>query len=129
MILGTLEGRPTQPDSEAGRRVVDIAVGLAEAAAVVHDVSTGGTAVAVAEICIASGIGAIIDARNPAELFSEDPHRIIVVAEPGSVTFSTATARQIGVMGGDRIGFGGASVALTQATDSYRRAIPRRMAH
>ena len=45
----------------------------------VHDVSSGGLAVALAEMAVAAGIGCAVDAvDDPAELFSELPSRFVI---------------------------------------------------
>ena len=55
-----------------------------------HDISDGGFGVAVAEACIANGIGANVilpasaDAASHALLFSEEPSRIVVSIAPGN---------------------------------------------
>ena len=56
-----------------------IASGIAP---VVHDVSDGGLAVAVAEICINSRTGATVAAADWRLLFSESPHRFVAVIDP-----------------------------------------------
>ena len=61
-----------------------IARGLVRAC---HDLSEGGFAVAVAEMCFAGGIGADVTAlpgnlSDEAKLFSESPTRFVVEVEP-----------------------------------------------
>jgi phosphoribosylformylglycinamidine synthase len=127
VILGTLGGRPTPPDPNAGRAVLDVVLALAHAVPVLHDVSTGGAAIAIAEICIASGVGASLESRHPAGWLSEDPHRVIAVAESGVVDLAPGMGRLIGSIGGEHIAFGDGSVSLADADRAYRAAIPRRM--
>jgi len=54
-----------------------------------HDVSEGGLAVAVAEMCIASGLGVRLDALGHADrtaaLFAESAGRLVVEVAPGDV--------------------------------------------
>jgi len=121
-LFGELGGMPTAADPEAGRRIIELAAELAHIAPVLHDVSDGGTAVALAEICIASGMGASIEIDHP---FSEDPHRFLLVSEPGSSGLPDGPARQIGRMGGSTIVINGRSVALSDAANAWRHAIPR----
>lgn len=46
-----------------------------------HDLSEGGLGVALAEMCLASGLGAGVD-EEPATLFSEGPSRLVVEVAP-----------------------------------------------
>jgi phosphoribosylformylglycinamidine synthase II len=120
-----LTGRPTAPDATIARIVNDLAAEMAHAAPVLHDVSDGGVAVAVVEICIASSVGAQVTIVDPALLFSEDPHRFIAVLDPGSFTMPPDLARRIGTIGGRRISFGTkALIQLSDATDAWTNAIP-----
>jgi phosphoribosylformylglycinamidine synthase len=124
-----LTGRPTAPEPEMARKVIAIAANMAHSASVLHDISDGGTAVALAEICIASGVGAVIIDMDTDLLFSEDPHRFLVVCAPGSVELPTGIARRVGSMGGTTLIVGRSEpIALDLLADTYRNAIPRRMA-
>ncbi|MFZ0012616.1 MAG: phosphoribosylformylglycinamidine synthase subunit PurL [Acidimicrobiia bacterium] len=119
-LHGPPGGIPTAPDAAAAVEVVDLATRLAHTAPVLHDISDGGVAVALAEICIVSGVGAEVETSHP---FSEDPHRFLVVAPPGGV--DVPGARRIGVMGGDSIDIAGSSLPLTEAADAWTNAIQR----
>jgi phosphoribosylformylglycinamidine synthase len=121
-LASTLGGMPTVPDAELARRVIELAAELAHVAPVLHDVSDGGSAVALAEICIASGLGATIEVEHP---FSEDPHRFLMVAPPGSIDPPEDLARPIGIIGGDEIVVNGDGLALTWARDRWLHALPR----
>jgi phosphoribosylformylglycinamidine synthase len=128
IVLGSEGGRPAPPDPEAGAAAVARAVTLAGWSPVLHDVSSGGLAVAVAEICIRSGVGAILAVDDWRELFDESPHRFVAVLPDGADPTDTVPARRIGTIGGDRIDFGRhGSVPLTDATGAWRDALPRRM--
>ena len=127
VVEGHLGGRPTAAESEMAREVIDLAGSLAHQVPVLHDVSSGGLPVAVAEICIASGVGAELWVESDARLFSEDPHRFILMMEPGTVSLPRALARRIGSVGGDRLSLAGASVELEVLISTFREAIPRRM--
>ena len=48
-----------------------------------HDIAEGGLAVAIAECCIAGGIGASVELPADLELFGEAPGRAFVVSGPG----------------------------------------------
>ena len=129
VIHGELTGRPTAPDSEVALRVVALAADLAHRVPVLHDISDGGLAVAVAEVCIASGVGATITEDDPGRLFSEDPHRFIAVFERGQLELPTELARQVGSIGGDTLTVGSAQpIDLEMVVETHRLAIPRRMA-
>jgi phosphoribosylformylglycinamidine synthase len=124
-LRGGLEGLPTPPDPDAAIRVVTLATELAHSAPVLHDISDGGMAVALAEICIASGVGANVEHEHP---FSEDPHRFLVAAEPGTLQLPEDIARRIGTVGGDQIEINGQGVPLDQASAAWHEAIPRALA-
>jgi phosphoribosylformylglycinamidine synthase len=87
-VLGREEGLPPPVDLAREKRVGDfvralIADGLVTA---VHDLSDGGLAVSLAEMAIASGIGANVNALNEhdpaAQFFGEDQARYIVTIPP-----------------------------------------------
>jgi phosphoribosylformylglycinamidine synthase len=126
---GVLTGRPTPPTPDTARRVIDLAAGLAHAAPVLHDISDGGLAVALAEICIASGVGATIVDIDTDLLFSEDPHRFVAVFEPGSLELPDGIGRKVGTMGGQTLTLGRSEpIPLRLLKATHRDAIPRRMA-
>jgi phosphoribosylformylglycinamidine synthase len=58
----------------------------------VHDVSSGGLAVALAEMSAAAGIGCTVDADDPAALFSETPSRFVVATPDGEALCDRARA-------------------------------------
>ena len=127
ILLRELQGRPSEPDPDTSVSVLGLVADLAHQIPVLHDISKGGLAVAVAEICIASGAGASVTVENPHELFSEEPHRVVAVFTPGTVDLAGEMARKVGVIGGDTISFGEAEASLADATRTYRDALPRRM--
>ena len=132
-------GRPSGPDPTMARAAIASARKLAAAGLpVVHDVSSGGTAMAVAEICIASGVGATIAFSDWRHLFSEDPHRFLVGASSEQVATVESIAAEIGIPAA-RIGvFGGteitfdrrgikAALDLEVATAAWRGAIAAKL--
>jgi phosphoribosylformylglycinamidine synthase len=140
VAMGHVGGRPSAPDPTMANAAIHAATALVEQdlAATLHDISDGGLAVALAEICMASGVGATVGFSDWRHLFSEDPHRFLAVIPStqadrvGEILEEIGIPGQrIGIMGGDEISFtrGGvrASVDLTIATDIYRTAISRRM--
>ena len=118
-LAGRLEGLPTAPDPTAAVVGVNTAVELAHTAPVLHDISDGGLAVALAEICIASEVGAAVETQHP---FSEDPHRFLALAKPGQL--DPGVGDMIGTIGGDTITINGSSIAVGDAADAWGRAIP-----
>ncbi|MEE8406082.1 MAG: phosphoribosylformylglycinamidine synthase subunit PurL [Acidimicrobiia bacterium] len=124
VVGGVLRGRPTAPDPAMARRVIDLAADLAHLVPVLHDISDGGLAVAVAEICIASGVGARISDLGQTAMFSEDPHRFVVVMESGTVELPDGLARRVGSIVGGSLSFGSAGLDLSVITRAWREALP-----
>ena len=115
-ICGREEGAPPPVDLVAERAAGDLVRGLIGGghATAVHDLSDGGLAVALAEMAMAGGIGAAIEASPglPAHawLFGEDQGRYLVTARPDEAarildeaTRAGVEARVIGVTGGDSL--------------------------
>jgi phosphoribosylformylglycinamidine synthase len=132
-------GRPSPPDPTMAKAAIASARQLAAAGmAAIHDISTGGTAIAVAEMCIASGVGATVAYSDWRHLFCEDPHRFLVAAAPEQGKAIAATASDIGIPAA-RIGtFGGAEIVfdrrgvkaaldLAVATATWQSAIESRL--
>ena len=134
-IVGrTIAGRPSEPDPDMAVRVTGLATRLAagELTPVLHDLSEGGLAIAVAKTCIISGVGVAVD--WPGNLFAEDPHRLIAALHPPQADRMVAMAeeagvpvRRIGTFGGDQIRLGDAVLELQEASAVWRTALPRRM--
>ena len=134
MRTGTVNGRPSKPDPDMAVRLTTLATRLAadEITPVLHDVSEGGLAMAVAKVSIISGVGITVDwTGNP---FAEDPHRLIAAVHAqqadrlrGMAGEAGVTARRVGSFGGDEIRLGSAVVDLGEATVVWRNALPRRM--
>jgi phosphoribosylformylglycinamidine synthase len=129
VVLDHLGGRPESIDFDMAGRVVAHAARLAYELPVVHDVSAGGLAVAIAEICIRSDVGVTIEVVDWAFLLDEAPARFLAVAPAGTeLRCDDVPVRLVGRMGGDRIDFGPhGSVAVGEAAQVWREAIPRRM--
>jgi phosphoribosylformylglycinamidine synthase subunit PurL len=140
VIHGHLGGRPLAADPNAASAVIQLAIVLAGSGMVpvLHDVSDGGIAVAVAEVCIRSGIGAELEVSDWRRLFSEAPHRMIAGALPADAERIRSLAGEAGVPVTKLGGFGGESIGvrtpgrqhtveLTAAASAYLDAIPRRM--
>ena len=134
IITGAIAGRPAEPDADLAVRVTGLAAGLAAAGLtpVLHDLSEGGLAMAVAKMCILSGVGATVD--RPGQPFAEDPHRLIAAVHPAGADRLVVMAdeagvplHRIGTLGGRAIRFGSAEVSLDEAATVWRDALPRRL--
>ncbi|HEX7821193.1 MAG TPA: phosphoribosylformylglycinamidine synthase subunit PurL [Sphingobium sp.] len=103
-IEGRDAGPPPRVDLEMEKRTGDFVRGAIRCGALtaVHDVSDGGIAVAVAEMALASGIGAIVDAPLPGSvaegLFAEDQGLYIVTVRDAALIEVLAQAEQQGVV-------------------------------
>ncbi len=151
-VHGAVTGRPPVIDLELEKRVQAflrqaIAAGLVASA---HDLSDGGLAVAAAECCIASGLGAHLelpsgDLRLDRLLFAEGGARILVSVPPAATASwqqaldhaaqsgAPVPAQCLGVVTAD------AELAISQAgssllqlpveslASSFEQAIPRRL--
>ncbi len=127
-----LAGRPVQPDADLARRLTEVAATLAHLVPVLHDVSAGGLAVAIAEIAIKSGVGATIEEERWDHLFGEAPHRLVAVTPSGGPVETVAAGlgiatRRIGTMGGDRLDIGGSNTELATAKAVWQSAIGSRL--
>ena len=87
--VGEVTGEPVGIDLAAEVRLQRLVLGLARRQVLgsAHDVSDGGLLVAIAECCIASGVGCRLDlgisaGRELAKLFSEEPSRIVISYAP-----------------------------------------------
>ena len=78
---GAAAGRPMQPLSVM-RRIRSGSLVNAGALNNAHDVAEGGIAVALAECCIAGGIGASVRLPEGIDPFAEAPGRAFVVSGP-----------------------------------------------
>ncbi|PBB99951.1 phosphoribosylformylglycinamidine synthase subunit PurL [Mesorhizobium sp. WSM3862] len=144
-IHGRADGSPPPVDLEHEKRVGDhvralIASGIVTAA---HDVSDGGLAVALAEMAMASGIGATIPGligTDPIPVwFGEDQGRYLLTLsiEPQSGEWDRIRAEQgklgifapwIGTTGGDTLKLGEArAVPVSELTAAHEGWFPRFM--
>jgi phosphoribosylformylglycinamidine synthase II len=103
--------------------------------ATAHDVSEGGLACALAECCIAGGVGARIDLSGlpgdpEAVLFGEGPGGVVVAGSPEAIE-SIEGADALGEVGGETLELataaGSLEVEVDRARDVYERAIPDRL--
>ncbi|MDK1018716.1 MAG: phosphoribosylformylglycinamidine synthase subunit PurL [Actinomycetota bacterium] len=128
IINNNLGGRPVDVDGGEARRVIAAAVMLAYETPLLHDISIGGLAVALAEISIISGVGMTIEGVSGRELFDETPLRFIAVTHADRLD-TDEPHRRIGTIGGNTLDFGEAGVlSVAEATDIWRNALSGRMA-
>ena len=121
---GREDGPPPVVDLAAERAAGDkvaalIATGTVNA---VHDLSDGGLAVAVAEMAMASGLGAVVEvALAAASAFGEDQGRYLVTAPAGVVIDG---AMRIGTVGGDALVLNGETVTLAELKRTHEATLP-----
>jgi phosphoribosylformylglycinamidine synthase len=82
--------------------------GIAPRATLVHDVSEGGLAVALAEAALWSGLGATLELEDdPLTLFGEVGGQVLAALPPDQVevdpTGADVEVRRLGVVGGDAV--------------------------
>src|ERR1700752_5080208 len=138
-ICGREEGAPPPVDLAAEKRNGDVVRGMIHAgtATAVHDVSDGGLLIALAEMAIASGIGAQLLAAPAAIVphaywFGEDQARYVVTvpaAEAGLVLAKMRGAGvpcvRIGTTGGDAIAVAGEPpVAVEELSRAFEHWLP-----
>ncbi len=138
LLHGVEAGRPPAVDFAAERRLAALLRRLAAGrlATSIHDVSTGGLAVALAEACFERrlGVSVAVDLA-PERLFSESQARALVAAPPGSVEAVLAAAeaagvaaREAGEVGGEDlvVRFDGGVLARPVAAlaEGWERALP-----
>jgi phosphoribosylformylglycinamidine (FGAM) synthase-like enzyme len=104
---GTLGGTPVL-DLVSEVALVHETTRLGRRASLVHDVSEGGLAVALAEAALWSGLGAELDLDDdPLLLFGEIGGQVIVALPPSQVevdpTGGDVDMRRIGIVGGDSL--------------------------
>ncbi len=99
----------------------------------VHDVSSGGLGLALAEMAVRSGAGFRVDGIDgPAALFSEAPSRVVVCVAPegvGEVEAAAAEAAvpciELGEAGDDRLVVEDlVDLSLAEAVDAWRLKLP-----
>jgi phosphoribosylformylglycinamidine synthase II len=111
--LAKLRGEPIAgplPAADLGElRTLHVAVRQAVRAGALssaHDVAEGGVAIALAEACIAGGIGARVD-LDGIEPFAEGPGAFVISAPADALTALGGAARIIGEVGGDALELAG----------------------
>ncbi|MBD8890355.1 phosphoribosylformylglycinamidine synthase subunit PurL [Roseibium litorale] len=139
-ILGREEGAPPPVDLNAEKRrglLVRQFIGAGRVTSV-HDVSSGGLGVALAEMAMAGGIGATVKLEGPAHaaLFGEDQGRyVIAVAEDKLEALledaidAGVEARQIGTTGGTELNVEGTlTISVAKLKEAHENWFPAYMA-
>jgi phosphoribosylformylglycinamidine synthase subunit PurL len=140
-IHGRTDGPAPHVDLAHERKVGDFVRGLIEEGLVtaVHDCSSGGLALAVAEMAIASDIGAAVEApagRDPIPVFyGEDQGRYVVTVAADNVDTVAARAKAAGVAlpvigktGGDAVKLGEAkAVSVNELRSAHEGWFPNYM--
>jgi len=116
-IHGTTAGAPPALDLAEEKRLIGFlqALGASKLGAAAHDVSAGGLAVALAEMALVSGVGAVVESapgteRVDTSWFGESGSRVVVAVDPAHVRRVTLLAEEwelpitrIGRAGGDSL--------------------------
>ncbi|PZN97360.1 MAG: phosphoribosylformylglycinamidine synthase subunit PurL [Alphaproteobacteria bacterium] len=124
---GREDGPPPPVDLAAERRAGDfIARMIADGAVTaVHDVADGGVLVAVAEMALASGIGASLDPMSTGAAFGEGQGRYVVTVQAGLTFLETPVPmRRIGQTDGDALAVGDAGLSLAALRAAHEGALP-----
>ncbi|SNB67861.1 phosphoribosylformylglycinamidine synthase subunit II [Arboricoccus pini] len=120
-VMGREEGAPPPVDLTYEKRNGLFVQGLIHdgLVAAVHDIADGGLTIAIAEMCLAGGIGATLevpdDATSPQGwLFGEEQGRYVLAVKPEQVANlrsrgneAGVLVREIGRSGGDALNLGG----------------------
>ena len=127
IINENLSGRPLDVDGDMARRVIGTTATLAYEIPVLHDISTGGLAVALAEIAFSSDVGFQLDTMPHADLFDETPLRVVAVG-PAHELDTQVPHKRIGTFSGTTLDFATAgSIPMDEAKAIWENALPRRM--
>ncbi len=122
-LHGREEGTPPAVDLAAERAAGDYVAGLIadDLVTAVHDLSDGGLLVALAEMALAGGIGAEVEAMDAGAAFGEDQGRFLVTVPAGTeLPAGDVPVRRIGRTGGDLV----AGIALAALRTAHREALP-----
>ena len=141
-VCGRQEGAPPPVDLPTERRHGELVRALCEQGLVeaCHDLSDGGLYVALAEMALASGIGADLELPHDGEsaaawLFGEDQGRYLVAVAPDRLALVEAEAgragvlaRRIGATGGVALTLdGGDAISLQELAEIHRSWLPALM--
>jgi phosphoribosylformylglycinamidine synthase len=121
-------GTPPPVDYAAERSLHDKVRGLVRDGVIMtaHDLSDGGLAAGLAEMCMTEGIGATVDlpgsGRMDGRLFGEDHGRILVAYDPARR--DEVGGMVLGTTGGDRLCVGPIDLTVSEIEEAWRRAFP-----
>ena len=103
--FGEVGGRPARLDLEAEAALIEFLRRAAPSCSLVHDVSLGGLAVALAKAALHSGIGAEVTLPDdPRAWFGEGGGQAVLACAPGDVDrLGGVPIRRLGVVGGDSL--------------------------
>ncbi|WP_184012423.1 phosphoribosylformylglycinamidine synthase subunit PurL [Rubricella aquisinus] len=134
-VLGRAEGDAPAVDLETERRNGAFVLAARDAGLVAacHDLGDGGLALGLAEMLIAADAGLALDITGTAALFGEDQGRYLVATQDAALLCARAaehgiTAEVLGVVEGDALSIGGASLPVSAMREAYQTALPRLMA-
>ncbi len=131
-----LGGRPPAVDLETERTLADVLIAAAARGLITagHDLSDGGLAVALAESCLAGGMGCTVTLPSDPStfLFSESSGRAVVAVRPGAEAEFAGLCRPaglaatvLGATGGTAMAVSGLfSVPLDELAGVHRGALP-----
>ncbi|WP_084965159.1 phosphoribosylformylglycinamidine synthase subunit PurL [Thermoactinospora rubra] len=136
VVHGHLGGLPPQANLEAHKALAEVMVeaarrGLVEGS---HDLSDGGLAIALAESCLAHGVGARVTVSGEpfADLFSESSGRVLVAVRPEAFEEFAALCAEhevpcygLGVTGGDSLVVEGVlGIPVAELRETHERTLP-----
>ncbi|WP_237216280.1 phosphoribosylformylglycinamidine synthase subunit PurL [Falsiroseomonas oryziterrae] len=140
-VAGREEGAPPPVDLAAERRNGDFVRAriLAGEAVACHDVADGGLLVAVAEMAMATGCGATLDAPPPelpahAWWFGEDQGRYVLAVRDTATLLAAAAAAGVPAArigrsgGGDLVAGPGSSISVERLRAAHEATLPALMA-
>ncbi len=139
IVVGREEGAPPPVDLAAERRNGEFVASLVAGKRITatQDLSDGGLAVALAEMAMAGGIGASVEAAGleHAFFFGEDQGRYVVTAAPADTAGileaagpSGVPVARIGVTGGEVLALGGArAIGLAELREAHESWLPAYM--
>ncbi len=135
-IAGREDGAPPPVDLLAERRNGDFVRGriLAGTVAACHDCADGGLLVTVAEMAMASGVGAKLEGQDDKGFwFGEDQGRYVLAVRDAPALLAAAAAagvpaRQIGVSGGGDLALpNGEAISVAELSAAHEATLPNLM--
>jgi phosphoribosylformylglycinamidine synthase len=139
-LEGREDGAPPPVDLAVERRNGDCVRDLIEAGALTacHDLSDGGLLVGLAEMAMASGLGAKIkegagDVALHAWCYGEDQARYLITTQDAGLILAACAAADVpimdlGITGGKSLEFAGESIAIMDLKEAHESWLPDYMA-